>query len=114
MNNFYLNKYSFCNNQIEAQINVETKAIVVIPCFNEPNLVRSLQSLYACDMDCCVEIIVVINCSENCSNERRPPRAQNRNRRHLGAANKAPGSRCPCVQNTANTEDTSLPGGPVR
>lgn len=69
MNNFYLNKYSFCNNQIEVQINDETKAIVVIPCFNEPNLVRTLQSLYACDLDFCVEIIVVINCSENCSNE---------------------------------------------
>ena len=69
MDNFYLNKYSYCDYQIEAQVNAEIKAIVVIPCFNEPNLVGSLQSLYACDIDYCVEIIVVINCSEDCSNE---------------------------------------------
>ena len=67
MDNFYLKKHSYCDSRIDASINVETKAIVVIPCFNEPNLVRSLKSLYACDINCFIEIIIVINCSDNCT-----------------------------------------------
>jgi glycosyltransferase involved in cell wall biosynthesis len=36
--------------------------IVVIPCFNEPDLLRSLQSLYDCTPPrCAVEVLVVVN-----------------------------------------------------
>ena len=39
--------------------------IVVIPCFNEPNLLASLESLWRCDRpEAAVEVIVVVNSSE--------------------------------------------------
>lgn len=39
--------------------------IVVIPCYNEPDIIKSLDSLKACDQpQCAVEIIVVINSGE--------------------------------------------------
>ncbi|HUR45751.1 MAG TPA: glycosyltransferase [Candidatus Saccharimonadales bacterium] len=44
--------------------------IVVIPCFDEPDLLRTLNSLKACHPpQCAVEIIVVINSSETASQE---------------------------------------------
>jgi len=40
--------------------------IVVIPCFNEPDLIRSLESLWKCsDTACSVEVIVVFNSARN-------------------------------------------------
>lgn len=43
-----------------------TSLIVVIPCFNEPNLIKSLQSLLNCEATTYhVEVITVINASEN-------------------------------------------------
>ncbi|MBL4651722.1 MAG: glycosyltransferase family 2 protein [Flavobacteriales bacterium] len=65
MGNFYLDKYSFFQPQITAEIDESTKAIVVIPCYNEPNLIASLQALYDCELSAAVEVIVVINCAEN-------------------------------------------------
>jgi glycosyltransferase involved in cell wall biosynthesis len=42
--------------------------VIVIPCFNEPNLEATLHSLWICDKpDCHVEIIIVINDSEDSS-----------------------------------------------
>ncbi|MDR2848278.1 MAG: glycosyltransferase family 2 protein, partial [Bacteroidales bacterium] len=42
--------------------------IVVIPCFNEPDLLRSLQALYDCAQpQCDVEVIVVVNHPEGAS-----------------------------------------------
>lgn len=43
-----------------------TFLIMVIPCFNEPNLIKSLQSLLNCEVTINhVEVITVINASEN-------------------------------------------------
>ncbi len=40
--------------------------MVVIPCFNEPDLLGSLESLAICDPPgCAVEVIVVVNSSVN-------------------------------------------------
>lgn len=60
--NFYLNKYGFQPPVIEAKPNAELGIIVVIPCFNEPDLISSLQALHNCEPTRCkVEVIVVIN-----------------------------------------------------
>ena len=51
-------------------IHPSTTIIVVIPCYNEPNLVKSLQSLYDCEpTQTNVEVITVINSSEADSKE---------------------------------------------
>lgn len=43
--------------------------IVVIPCYNEHNLISSLESLYNCDKtNCDVEVIIIINASEKSDN----------------------------------------------
>ena len=60
--NFYLNKYGFLKPQISESSAPNLGMAVVIPCFNEPDLISSLESLKACDSTKCdVEIIVVIN-----------------------------------------------------
>ena len=47
-----------------------TSIIVVIPCFNEPDILSSLESIYKCNRDgICLEIIVVINFGEQCSSD---------------------------------------------
>ncbi|MFT4600201.1 MAG: hypothetical protein ACI857_000372 [Arenicella sp.] len=68
--NFYLDKYGFIESQIEQEVESETGIILVIPCFNEPDLVSSLQSLANCSSTkVTVEVIVVINSGENDSAE---------------------------------------------
>lgn len=65
MGNFYINKNSFCAKQIEEEIDGDVGIIVVIPCFKEEQLVRSLNALYTCEKpNCKVEVITVINASE--------------------------------------------------
>jgi len=60
--NFYLNKYGFCEPQITEQPTPNLASIVVIPCFNETDLISSLTSLYKCDLPSApVEVITVIN-----------------------------------------------------
>lgn len=60
--NFYLSKYGFLPAQLTESVHPETGIIIVIPCFNEPYLISSLQSLAACDHPSCViEVLVVIN-----------------------------------------------------
>jgi len=40
--------------------------IIVIPCFNEPDIIRTLNALYQCTKpNCAVEIIVVVNSASN-------------------------------------------------
>lgn len=54
---------------VDAEILPSVSMIVMIPCLNEPEIVRTLESLWACDpvkSNC--EVIVVVNESEN-SNE---------------------------------------------
>lgn len=60
--NFYLNKYGFCPPQIDIAPNKDVKLIVVIPCFNETDLISSLVAVKNCDQpQCHVEVITVIN-----------------------------------------------------
>ncbi len=66
--NFYLNKYGFCPPQIKEKVNKDVNLIVVIPCFNETDLLTSLQSLNHCKLPIVnVEVIIVINASEKSS-----------------------------------------------
>lgn len=68
--NFYLKKYGFCSPQLKEPINNEVNLIVVIPCFNEPDLLSSLKALLDCvNPNCNVEVITVINASERSSIE---------------------------------------------
>jgi len=68
--NFYLNKYGFIDPQIADAVHPETNIIVVIPCFNEPDLYSTLQSLAECDSaQTKVEVITVINSGEHHSLE---------------------------------------------
>jgi glycosyltransferase involved in cell wall biosynthesis len=58
----YLINQTLYSPQITSTPNADLGIIVVIPCFNEPNLILSLESLYQCKTpQCAVEIIVVIN-----------------------------------------------------
>ena len=65
MSNFYLNKYGFLPAQISDDIHPETNIIIVIPCFNEPDVTASLMSLAECDPTINkVEVIIVLNSGE--------------------------------------------------
>lgn len=81
--NFYLKKYSFLHAQLTDEPDSDLGLIVVIPCFNEPDLVSSLKSLAACDLpQKKTEVIVVIN-----SGERHSEEIKNQNRKSLSGMN---------------------------
>ena len=62
----YLEKLALFPAQISNKPNDDLKLIVVIPCYDEPQLIRSLTSLKNCEQpDCSVEVIVVFNESES-------------------------------------------------
>jgi glycosyltransferase involved in cell wall biosynthesis len=64
--NHYLKNYRYGNRLFETACSLRTQLIVVIPCHNEPNLIRSLEALKCCEKpkgD--VEVIVVINAGVN-------------------------------------------------
>lgn len=66
--NIYLERYAYPKTFISTPPSQQMGIIVTIPCYNEPNLLSSLQSLYACDLpQCHVEVIVVINDGEQTS-----------------------------------------------
>lgn len=68
--NFYLQRFGFQGPFIDAAPHQELGLIVVIPCYNETNLIASLENLFrADDPKCAVEIIVVINASEVSSDQ---------------------------------------------
>ena len=70
MNNSYLAKHAFCENQITEVPFPDLGLVVVIPCHNEPHLLKTLNALATCTLpECKVEVIVVINAAENCSDE---------------------------------------------
>lgn len=61
----YFQKFGFGNYSLPEKIKPDTFLSVVIPCYNEPDLLRTLQSLFDCNETLYpVEIIVVINSSE--------------------------------------------------
>lgn len=60
--NFYLKKYGFRSPSILTNPNDELNLIVVIPCFNEPDIISTLKSLNACDLPQGIaEIFIIIN-----------------------------------------------------
>lgn len=66
--NFYLKKYGYTNPLIKDSPSKNLQIVVVIPCFNETNLIESLESLKNCKHpDCDVEVIIIINCAEDAS-----------------------------------------------
>ncbi len=65
MSNFYLDRFGFQKPVLTEPVCDDLSLIVVIPCYNEPNLIRTLQSLNDCEISGFkVEVIVVINASE--------------------------------------------------
>ena len=62
----YFERFGFCARQIAAPPPPDLGITVVLPCFNEPDLVGSLESLRACVRpSCAAEVIAVINAPAN-------------------------------------------------
>jgi glycosyltransferase involved in cell wall biosynthesis len=62
---YYFERFGFYPPLIEEQPHPQLGLIVVIPCYNEPDLLSSLDSLSRCERPtCAVEVIVVVNSSE--------------------------------------------------
>jgi glycosyltransferase involved in cell wall biosynthesis len=61
----YFRKFLFQERQLDSSLSDEVNLIVVIPCYNEPDLISTLRSLNNCDRPSCeVEVIVVVNQGE--------------------------------------------------
>ena len=61
----YIERHSIFDPQIEKPPSNELGIVVVIPCFNEPNIIETLDCLRSCDSPHCdVEVIVMINSGE--------------------------------------------------
>jgi glycosyltransferase involved in cell wall biosynthesis len=66
----YFGRFGFYPPLLEEAPHPHLGMIVVIPCYNEPNLLASLNALWRCDRpERAVEVIVVINSSETSSPE---------------------------------------------
>ena len=66
----YFRRFGFCDRQIATQPEPDLGIIVVIPCFNEPDLIGSLDSLWLCERpECSVEVIVLVNSPAGCGEE---------------------------------------------
>ncbi|HIN39067.1 MAG TPA: hypothetical protein EYM84_02195, partial [Flavobacteriales bacterium] len=64
--NFYKERFGCAHSHIAKEINKATSLIIVIPIFNEPDVISTLESLKACHLpNDPVEVILVINNSEN-------------------------------------------------
>ena len=58
----YLERYSYRTRLIDAHPDPHLGIIVVIPCYFEPDLIETLQSLERCDTpNCSVEVIIILN-----------------------------------------------------
>ena len=65
-NSGYLEKHRFCKRQIKISVAREVSIMLVIPCYNEPELLKTLRSLSECgETSCAVEVLVVINSGEH-------------------------------------------------
>jgi hypothetical protein len=66
----YFQKYGRYTPLIEEDMVIETSMFVMIPCFMEPSVLDTLESLAGCHAPSAVtEVLVVINESENCDPE---------------------------------------------
>ncbi|MHB8521057.1 MAG: glycosyltransferase family 2 protein [Limisphaerales bacterium] len=64
----YFRRFGFCGPQIATRPAADLGIVVVMPCFNEPDLIGSLESLWNCDRPgCAVEALVVINSPADCA-----------------------------------------------
>src|SRR5262245_60935323 len=67
---YYFQRFGFCGRQVAIAPHRDLGIIVVIPCFNEPDLLGSLEALWACDRPgYVVEVIVVVNSPSGCAQE---------------------------------------------
>lgn len=74
--NLYLKRYASAKQLISEEPSPELGMVVVIPCYNEPALAGTLNSLANCMLPgCSVEVIVIINEPAHCEEK---VRAQNR------------------------------------
>lgn len=66
----YIKSRVLYNSFLENNVPEDLKIVVTIPCYNEPDIIRSLESLANCDpINGTAEVIVVINSSERDSKE---------------------------------------------
>lgn len=66
LKNLYLQRYAWPGPIITEKPKPNTKIIVVIPCYNEPDILKSLESIFNCETpDCAVEVITVVNHAES-------------------------------------------------
>jgi hypothetical protein len=66
----YLSRYAYQGPLIETAPNPDLEIIIVIPCYDEPDIFQTLNSLVACTQpNCSIEVIVVINHPENSQGE---------------------------------------------
>jgi hypothetical protein len=66
----YFEKSEPFKSRISERIEAGTSLIVIIPCFMEPDILKTLQSLHACTpIQGHAEVIILINESENCTRE---------------------------------------------
>ena len=62
MSSLYLERYAYPRQMLTQDPSSELGLVVTIPCFNEPDVLSSLQSISQCDLpSCAVETIVIIN-----------------------------------------------------
>ncbi|HXT40817.1 MAG TPA: hypothetical protein VN887_12460 [Candidatus Angelobacter sp.] len=67
---YYFQRFGFCQRQIPAAPRSELGIVVVIPCYNEPDLIGCLESLWRCERPgCSVEVILVVNSPAGCAGE---------------------------------------------
>jgi hypothetical protein len=63
----YFRRFGFCERQIATPPEPDLGMAVVIPCFNEPDLIGSLESLWFCERpESSAEVIVVVNSPAGC------------------------------------------------
>lgn len=66
----YIEKNIVYPEFIDTVVSQSVSMIVMIPCLNEPEIFRTLESLWTCEpISSCCEVIVVVNDSENSSPE---------------------------------------------
>ncbi len=66
----YFQRFGFCERQVSQAPPADLGMVVVVPCFDEPDLIGALESLRACEQPARpVEIIVVVNSSLHAPND---------------------------------------------
>ena len=64
---FYFRRFGFCDRQIAAPPEPDLGIVIAIPCFDEPDLIGSLESLWLCERpECSVEVVVIVNSPAGC------------------------------------------------